>query len=257
MDLSQFRGVHSRVRGFAVPVAAVLLALLLISFFLPGIVAGRGKGKAPSYSSGSAVALAKKLTAGKGMADAMGATREALALGGVATWNGKAYAVAAAAPAASSRAIPEEVAVLALEEHQRATAGRLTLAQYGDMLRDFGDYGPGLGIAAIKRSGITGKLGGASACSQRLRLPTTNTGYSAGPPAALGQKGTFLHAERPFLPQLRRYAATLTSAPNRVSTLDKRRPSYKRYTQYHGTRRSALGTRKGRSISSIGEECPN
>ncbi len=82
--------------------------------------------------------LASKLRAEAGFSSNLSAVREALALGGIATWDGKQTITPAAAPAASSLAIPEETVALALEARHRATAGRLTLAQLGEMLRDLG-----------------------------------------------------------------------------------------------------------------------
>ena len=82
--------------------------------------------------------LASKLRAEAGFSSNVSAVREALALGGISTWDGKQTITSAAAPAASSLAIPEETIALALEARHRATAGRLTLAQLGEMLRDLG-----------------------------------------------------------------------------------------------------------------------
>jgi len=87
---------------------------------------------------GIAAVLVRKVTAGKGFLDSHDAIRQFLALGGVATWNAKSNIAAATAPAASTLAIPEEVATLALEAHQRATAGTLNHPQLENCLRDMG-----------------------------------------------------------------------------------------------------------------------
>ncbi len=88
----------------------------------------------PDNANGIAAVLLKKLAAGSGFLDFLDAPGQSLALGGVATWNGKS----AVAPAASTRAIPKEVANLALEANQRATAETLGLARLGHFLRDMG-----------------------------------------------------------------------------------------------------------------------
>jgi len=54
-----------------------------------------GNGKSTEYKNSTAAALAKKLTAGQ-YVDALDATRQSLALGGIAAWDGKANIVAAA-----------------------------------------------------------------------------------------------------------------------------------------------------------------
>ena len=92
----------------------------------------------PSANSGVAAALTRRLTASTGVADAIAATREALALGGLSTWDGQRFLAEAAAPVASGFVIPEETVALAMEARQRPTAGRLTLAQLGIMLKDLG-----------------------------------------------------------------------------------------------------------------------
>lgn len=94
--------------------------------------------KSSFADSGVAAALTRRLTASTGLTDAVAATREALALGGLSTWDGQRFLVEAAAPAASGFVIPEETVALAMEARQRLTAGRLTLAQLGDMLKDLG-----------------------------------------------------------------------------------------------------------------------
>lgn len=92
----------------------------------------------PPADTGVAADLARRLTGSTSVADAVAATREALALGGIATWDGQRFLAEAAAPAASGFVVPEESVTLAMEARQRPTAGRLTLAQLGDMLKDLG-----------------------------------------------------------------------------------------------------------------------
>lgn len=92
----------------------------------------------PGDRNGPVALLVKRLTLGASLEDSFAATREALAMGGIATWDGETFLKEAVSPAASTKAIPREVAVLALEARQRASAGRLTLAQMGEMLQDLG-----------------------------------------------------------------------------------------------------------------------
>ncbi len=88
--------------------------------------------------TGMAAALTRRLTASPGVTDAVAATRDVLALGGLSTWDGQRFLVKAAAPSSSGFVIPEETVVLAMEARQRPAAGHLTLAQLGDMLKDLG-----------------------------------------------------------------------------------------------------------------------
>src|SRR5512135_2417710 len=92
----------------------------------------------PPADVGVAAVLTRRLTGSTGVTDAVAATREALALGGLATREGQRFLVKAAAPAASGFVISVETVALAMEARQRPTAGRLTLAQLGDMLEDLG-----------------------------------------------------------------------------------------------------------------------
>ncbi|HMA54623.1 MAG TPA: hypothetical protein VKT17_09170, partial [Acidobacteriota bacterium] len=92
----------------------------------------------PPAEIGVAATLTRRLTGSTGVTDAVAATREALALGGLSTRDGQRFLVKATAPAASGFAIPAETVALAMEARQRPTAGRLTLAQLGDMLKDLG-----------------------------------------------------------------------------------------------------------------------
>lgn len=131
------------MRRLIIKIIAGFTVGLLVSGYLLMVRHGKpvtiAQASMPNQESANSIAalLVKKLTTGK-FVDALDATRQSLALGGIATWNGKTNITAATAPTASTRAIPEEVAKLALEAHQRATAGTLTLAQLGNFLRDMG-----------------------------------------------------------------------------------------------------------------------
>ncbi len=89
----------------------------------------------PGDSSG---VVAQRLVGATDLQQAVEATREALARGGIPTMEGGTVVAQAVGPRTSSYALPIEAYHLAMEARHRATAGRLTLAQLGDMLRDFG-----------------------------------------------------------------------------------------------------------------------
>lgn len=124
-------GTHEKAQGAANP---------------PGVAKAPAAAAKPSVSAtdslladtGIAATLTRRLTGSTGVTDAVAATREALALGGLATRDRQRFLVKATAPAASGFVLPQETVALALEARQRPTAGRLTLAQLGDMLKDLG-----------------------------------------------------------------------------------------------------------------------
>lgn len=114
----------------------------------PGSVAESGQ-PAPTASSAIGAALqvqpgdssgvvAQRLVGATDLKQAVEATREALARGGIPTMEGGTVVAQAVGPRTSSYALPIEAYHLAMEARHRTTAGRLTLAQLGDMLRDFG-----------------------------------------------------------------------------------------------------------------------
>lgn len=87
--------------------------------------------------------LARRLVGARDLESAVAVTREVLARGGVATFDGSRVLVAANGPAASFRATPLETIHLAMEARHRATVGRLTAADFAQMLESFGWPFPG------------------------------------------------------------------------------------------------------------------
>lgn len=82
--------------------------------------------------------LAQKITESKNLQDAVEATREALARGGVATRDGGRLVTEAVGPRAPSYATPGETVRLAIEARNRRSAGRMTAAELAQMLKGFG-----------------------------------------------------------------------------------------------------------------------
>jgi hypothetical protein len=82
--------------------------------------------------------LVERITKAPELSQAIAATQQALAEGGVATADLHGIYVPAVAPAASVIAVPEETLLLARDARQYAKGGRLTLGQLGDMMREFG-----------------------------------------------------------------------------------------------------------------------
>ena len=99
-------------------------------------------GAAPSavarVPSGPWTDLAKRLVESRDLEAAVVATREALARGGVATFDGSRALVNVTAPAALIRVTPRETVHMAMEARRRATASRLTAAELAQMLESFG-----------------------------------------------------------------------------------------------------------------------
>ena len=87
--------------------------------------------------------LARRLVDAQDLDSAIGATREALARGGVATFDGSRGLVTVTAPASLIRVTPRETVNMAMEARRRATASRLTAAELAQMLEGFGFPFPG------------------------------------------------------------------------------------------------------------------
>lgn len=106
---------------------------------VPPAAAGRAAaatvGRIPS---GPWTDLAKRLVESKDLDAAVIATREALARGGVATFDGSRALVNVTKPAALIQVSPRETVHLAMEARRRATASRLTAAELAQMLEGFG-----------------------------------------------------------------------------------------------------------------------
>ena len=98
--------------------------------------------------AGPWTALAERITTAGDLDQAIAATREALARGGVPTVDGDQTLVDAIGPAAGFFASPVETIHLALEARHRRSAGRMTAAELGQMLQSFGwPFRPGEGRA--------------------------------------------------------------------------------------------------------------
>jgi hypothetical protein len=82
--------------------------------------------------------LARRLVESKNVADAVTATREVLARGGVATFDGDRNVVQAIGPRARFSATPAETVHLAWEARRRRSAGTMTAAEFAQMLKTFG-----------------------------------------------------------------------------------------------------------------------
>lgn len=82
--------------------------------------------------------LAEQITESKTLEDAVKATREALARGGIATRDGERVLTEALAPRAPSNAIPGETVNLALEARNRRSVARMNAAELAQMLKGFG-----------------------------------------------------------------------------------------------------------------------
>lgn len=82
--------------------------------------------------------LARQLVTARDLDGAVATTREVLARGGVATWDGERVLVAAQGPASAFVATPMETVHLAMEARLRATAGRMDVAEFAQMLEAFG-----------------------------------------------------------------------------------------------------------------------
>ena len=110
--------------------------------------------------SGPWTDLARRLVESKNLDAAVGATREALARGGVATFDGSRSLVSVTAPASLIRVTPRETVHMAMEARRRGSAARLTAAELAQMLEGFGFPFPdarenGGNAAAQPRAGIS------------------------------------------------------------------------------------------------------
>ena len=139
-----------------------LLATTLLSTLLSGC-SSSCKGEAPTAQSGAPEAqpvaaaaesraasaisripsgawtdLARRVVESRDLDSAVTATREALARGGIATFDGSRALVAVTAPASIVRVTPRETVHMAMEARRRATASRLTAAEFAQMLEGFG-----------------------------------------------------------------------------------------------------------------------
>ena len=99
---------------------------------------GGGPAAVVSIPQGPWTELANRLVSAKTLNDAIAATREILARGGVATFDGHRDVVEAIGPSAGFSATPHEVITLAVEARRRPTAGRLTAAEFAQMLQTLG-----------------------------------------------------------------------------------------------------------------------
>lgn len=88
--------------------------------------------------SGPWTDLAKRLVGAPDLATAVAVTREVLARGGVATFDGTATLVDVTMPASALRVSPLETVHMAMEARRRVTASRLTAAELAQMLEAFG-----------------------------------------------------------------------------------------------------------------------
>ena len=146
----------------AIPVRSFAIILLFATFLAgcsssctgetPARATDAARPAAATASAGNAVAparvesipagpwtdLARRVVEAKDLDSAITATREALARGGVATFDGSRALVDVTAPAALIRVTPRETVHMALEARRRATASRLTAAEFAQMLEGFG-----------------------------------------------------------------------------------------------------------------------
>jgi len=88
--------------------------------------------------SGPWTDLAKRLVESRDLETAVGITREVLARGGVATFDGTRALVNVTMPASALRVSPLETVHMAMEARRRVTASRLTAAELAQMLEAFG-----------------------------------------------------------------------------------------------------------------------
>ena len=87
--------------------------------------------------------LAKRLVESRDLETAVTTTREVLARGGVATFDGTRALVNVTMPASALRMSPLETVHMAMEARRRVTASRMTAAELAQMLEAFGFPFPG------------------------------------------------------------------------------------------------------------------
>lgn len=116
-----------------------LPAVALVSALLLG-ACGRTDDPAAAtpLPESAATTLAQRLVAAADLETAVAITREVLARGGVASVDGDRVLVEPIGPAAPFRATPLETLHLAIEARRRPQAGRLTAAEFAQMLEGFG-----------------------------------------------------------------------------------------------------------------------
>ena len=93
---------------------------------------------AESLPNGPWTDLAKRLVAANNLDTAVNVTREVLARGGVATYDGERTLVNVTGPASLVRVGPRETVHMAMEARRRQSSGRLTVAELAQMLEAFG-----------------------------------------------------------------------------------------------------------------------
>lgn len=87
--------------------------------------------------------LAKRLVESRDLESAVATTREVLARGGIATFDGTRALVNVTMPASALRMSPLETVHMAMEARRRVTASRMTVAELAQMLEAFGFPFPG------------------------------------------------------------------------------------------------------------------
>ena len=142
-------------------------------------------------------ALVKEIGTVGGLWQAVAATEEALARGGIGTTDLETVYVAAHSPAASFVAIPPETLWLALDARRPEGSGRLTVAQLAKMLADFGwrfrpDAPPGQQMMRALRELVTearrdpssplSDLGLFLDASARIKQPAVDLGSAEADP---------------------------------------------------------------------------
>ncbi|MEX0927589.1 MAG: hypothetical protein WD208_12925 [Dehalococcoidia bacterium] len=119
----------------------------LISVFMFVLLVSCGGEKAPAQSGETpdlgagppnAATLAIGITQSSDFQSAIDATQSALAQGGISTADGQETHMQPSEPAAFTTVSLVESAHMAMEARNRSSAGRLTLAEMGQMLEDFG-----------------------------------------------------------------------------------------------------------------------
>lgn len=114
------------------------LLVATLAVMLLGSCGGTSDPAAAPLPTTSASQLAQRLVAAKDLETAVAITREVLARGGVPTIDGDRVLVEAIGPASAFRSTPLETLHLAMEARQRPHAGRLTAAEFAQMLEGFG-----------------------------------------------------------------------------------------------------------------------
>ncbi len=122
-------------------IIAVAAVVLLFSLMLGGCKGkdGGGSGSAATYTAPKEVTdLVTQITGSATAEQVITATQKALTLGGTPIGDLDQVYSPATEPANIGFISPRAAFNMALEEHQRATSGRLTVTELGQMLKDFG-----------------------------------------------------------------------------------------------------------------------